>query len=312
MDSAHRRLRRTLRSAQLLTLVFLAAALCGQTRFTVDRTGPAWTFDAAWKDADKQARTASWSLPAKAIQKDLDEKISFPTVAANHAVAAELRAYAKTVKGAKLTVKESKQGLRLSASGRDRGRVRDVLKAAEDRQTLALDSWMGANGFIRTRKDEISFDHARLAAEYAADVAPLADALGRGKLDERAFAERALHFVQSIPYEKHLKSGGDAGYRRPLALLARNRGDCDSKAVLYLALMEAAFPDLAKVVVYIPDHAFVGLGLEKMDHESTFKRDGQEWLFAEAVGPALVGLGEAAGRSKRGVNFGGGEIHAVP
>lgn len=295
----------------MLLALLITVAWAGQTRAESLRKGTVWTFDVTWKDAVGERRRATWSQPAEPVAADLAQKVRFPTVEANDAVAADLRAWARTLKAVDLTVKETRRGIEVRASGRDRDRVRTVLNEAEERQRLAMDHWMGEHGFLRTRKDEISFDHAAIAGEAAGELGALADALGRATLDARAYTEVALSFVQSIPYEKHLKNGGDAGYRRPLALLARNRGDCDSKTVLFLGLLEAAFPDLPKAIVTIPEHAFAAVGLPEAPGDHAFTRDGISWLFAEPVGPALAPLGQAAGRSKRAVRLGGGEVRPV-
>jgi hypothetical protein len=102
--------------------------------------------------------------------------------------------------------------------------------------------------------------------------------------------------VQSIPYEKAKKRDR---YRRPLSLLGRNRGDCDSKSTLFLALMHQAWPELPLAMVYIPEHAFVALGIEPEQGESKLREDGQVWLLAEPVGPRMAPLGELGKRSKR-------------
>jgi hypothetical protein len=122
--------------------------------------------------------------------------------------------------------------------------------------------------------------------------------------------EKALSFVQSIPYEARKKKGGDPGYRRPLALLSRNRGDCDSKSVLFLAVVRAGLPDVALSVIYVPEHALTGVAMPAESGDRSFKADGIEFLYAEPVGPALHGLGEPADANKKAGKK--GEVRIVP
>ena len=165
--------------------------------------------------------------------------------------------------------------------------MRDTQAAADE----ALDAWMADNGWTR-HKRKLLPDHAGLVEDYSDDVRPVAEALSQGldltdDADRRAFADRTLSMVQGIPYEKR-KGGGDKGYRRPLAVLAKKRGDCDSKTVLYLAILRAAMPRLDAAVVYIPRHTFGAVGLPAESGEVCVRVDGEKLVMVEPVGPALV------------------------
>jgi len=94
-------------------------------------------------------------------------------------------------------------------------------------------------------------------------------------------------------------------------LLAKNRGDCDSKATLYLALLKAAHPSLDSAFIYINGHAFVGLGLKPREGDMTFNADGRTWVIAEPVGPALAPLGDADKKSKEKARKGKIKIRRV-
>jgi len=137
-----------------------------------------------------------------------------------------------------------------------------------------------ANGLIRPA-------HARLASEYAARVAPVAEALARPLESDELFASRALAFVQAIPYERRSDAGDT--YRRPLAVLDGDRGDCDSKAVLYLALMRAHLPSVSTALLYIPGHLYVGLDV--VGDGTRVSLGGRSYLVAEPAGPGMLPLG---------------------
>jgi hypothetical protein len=148
-----------------------------------------------------------------------------------------------------------------------------------------------------------------VARDYADDVRPVAVALGMVGADPRDGIATALGFVQSIRYEKKGRRV-DAGFRRPLALLAADKGDCDGKTTLFLALVAAAWPDLPTAMVYIPRHAFAGVAVEPGRGESTFTRDHVRYVLAEPVGPALEPLGEGSRPSQQRVSL--GLIEVVP
>ena len=75
--------------------------------------------------------------------------------------------------------------------------------------------------------------------------------------------------------------------------------------------MRAVLPDLPVAVVLIPNHAFVAVGIDAAPGELHFKRDGQVFVVAEPVGPAVVGLGKASGKSKSRVRLGLIDVHTV-
>ena len=258
-------------------------------------------FEMTFTDETGHERTVRFSLSKNAVAADLDTPLGFPY---EDAVAAQVKAarrHAATCDGVKVKVRGRSKGISVSVSGTDRRAMRRALKETNEAAEEGLEAFIERRRWTRHR-GKLLPDHARLAHDYSDDLVPLADVLSRDfDLDteegRRGFALHTLRFVQAIPYEKR-KGGGDKGYRRPLAVLARNKGDCDSKSVLYLAILRAALPDLAAAVVYIPQHTFVAIGLERADGELTVKVDGQRLVIAEPVGPATTALGDGAKRSR--------------
>jgi hypothetical protein len=219
-------------------------------------------------------------------------------------VGQEVRAFAKKQKKKGVTMKvKVDKGVLISASGPPK-ETKAALKQAEEIRDRATDRWLDKNDFMRLKSGDVSFDHASLADAYASDLAPVAKALRKGTKSDREFVARALSFVQSIPYEKRKMKGGDPGYRRPLALLFRNRGDCDSKAVLFLGIVHAELPKLPLAMVYVPGHALTGVGLDKEKGDKLFKTDGVKFIYAEPVGPALHGLGQPDPSNKKSAKKG--------
>jgi hypothetical protein len=269
-----------------------------------------WSFQGTFHLPDGRPQTVAFELPARSIEADFEAGTRVPLDEAWDSVARDLRAWGAARKGPDLTVKRIPGGLQLGASGRDRAKVKETLRAAEAERDALWDAWLARHEAIEIRDGEIAPDYARIAAGSAAALGPVAAALGAETLDARAYAERALAFVQSIPYEAKLKRGGDAGFRQPLAVLGRNRADCDGKAVLFLALVRAAHPALGSAVLVIPDHALAGLALEPMKGDRDIKADGVRYVLAEPVGPAVEPLGSASGRSRR--KAGGADVLVLP
>jgi hypothetical protein len=268
-----------------------------QRGFDLVKGETTWDFSYRWRDGGDGAQQVAFSLPASAMAADQDEVTWLQRRELNEEVAKAIRQWGKGQGDVTITAKVEKGGIQIGASG-PAGDARSALKEAAEVRDRATDEWLAANDFFRMEGGDISFDHAALVSEYADELAPVAKALREGTTSDRAFVERALSFVQSIPYEARKKNGGDPGYRRPLALLSRNRGDCDSKAVLFLGIVKAELPRVPLAVVYVPGHALTGVGLEADGDDREFKVDGQRFVYAEPVGPALFPLGEPAKENK--------------
>jgi hypothetical protein len=197
----------------------------------------------------------------------------------------------------------------ISGRAKSRKKLKKAQAGLKGVQRKALKQYMREHGFTKL-KGKIIPNHAQHAYRYADDLAPLAVALGAEDLQRRVFAKRALSFVQTIPYEKG-RNGRDKGFRLPMSLLAKNKGDCDSKATLYLALMKAAHPGLDTAFIYIKGHAFVGLGLKPQKDDVVFEADGRRWVLAEPVGPAVAPLGQGDAKSERKAKRGKIDIRRV-
>ena len=298
-----------------VTLFFLLAlptAHAGPRSQTLQVTeGPkVWTFAYTWRDGAGSKESTQFKLSAGPLQADLTEPTWLPRRELNTHMAKAVRAWAKTLpKHTKVKAEVGGGGLNLQVTG-PRKSAKSALKEADQVADDAADVWLAANDFTTLKGGDVSFDHAKLADLYADDLAPIAAAFKAETRSQRAFIDRTLSFVQAIPYEARKKKGGDPGYRRPLALLKRNRGDCDSKAVLFLGILKAAYPNLDLAVVYVPGHALVGVGVEPEKGDRSFRSDGERYVYAEPVGPALHPLGEPAKENRRAACK--GEVRPVP
>ena len=286
--------------AVLMALSLSAAA--DQRKFDVEEGHREWSFDVRWSDGEGERHRAQFDLPAGTIQTDLDTPLKFKHKEAAQYAARAVRRYGDTLPNVKVKAKVSDSGqLTISVKAKKRSRGQEVLARATEIRDEATAEYLTQHGYTRL-DGAIVADHALHAATYADDVAPVVAALGGPTPDPRDFAEVALSFVQSIPYQSRAKDNN--AYRRPLKVLARNKGDCDSKSTLFLALMRSAYPDLPLSVVYIPGHAFTGLGIEPEAGDIKFREDGQTWVVAEPVGPAMFAVGETTDKSKRRARWG--------
>lgn len=289
----------------MLTALLLSSALADQTTFNIDKGGGEWDFTVAWTDARDKKHRAAFSLPAEEVKADLEEPLRFKPKEARKAMVKAVNQWGKQKKGPKVTAKlNSSGGVTYEVTGKDREKREKALAQAHEVGDKALEKYLKRNGFTRNSEGTIIPDWAGHVNAYSDDLMPVVRALGGPTRDPQVFGNKALSFVQSIPYEK--ASLRRDRYRRPLSLLGRNRGDCDSKVVLYLSLMKAAYPKLDSGIVQIKGHAYGAL--DTSGEGRTIKVGKERWLVVEPVGPAVVPMGVLGKRSKRKSRMGRYEV----
>ncbi len=252
----------------------------------------------------------TFALPTRSVEADRDALTILPRPDLYRAMAAAVGQWAKTLpSGTTVTAKASDEDFSLSARGPKESAQGAMDEASRVAQAAEV-QWLADHDATTLENGSIAYDHAALAAKYASEVRPIAEALRKGTGDVRGYVERALAFVQAIPYEPRPSREIDAGYRRPLGVIARNEGDCDSKSVLFLALVRAAYPDVPLAFIYVPNHALVGVGLPERGDDRSFVVDGVQYLYAEPVGPGLRAFGQPTPEDHNAARK--GEIRIVP
>lgn len=269
-------------------LGFLAAvAYAGDRSREVEDLGDVRRFRYAIDDM-----AVSFELPIQAITRDLALSGAHPLKELVEARAQAVRIWAEARPAgerAVVTIDVQVDGAKLKfdvLSTGGPGSADAALVVAQQVSGEARASFLQTHGY-EDADGLIRPAHARLVAEYPSVVKPIADALGKPLEEPEAFAARALSFVQAIPYERRSDAGDS--YRRPLAILDGDRGDCDSKAVLYLALVKEAFPEVSAALFYIPGHLYVGLDLKGQG--TRVDSGGHSYLVAEPAGPGMLPLG---------------------
>jgi len=137
------------------------------------------------------------------------------------------------------------------------------------------------------------------AAAASATQAPLR-AVGRAlddvpdvANDDRAKIALALGFFQEIPYTllgDKKRRGGD--FLPAPALLAQNRGDCDSKAVALAAVLRTYTPWRRLAVVTMPEHAILAVDIIAQEGDWTVRSGARQYVALEVAGPTLAPLGQ--------------------
>jgi hypothetical protein len=156
--------------------------------------------------------------------------------------------------------------------------------------------YLEARYYTFNRSKKIQVDYGRIARESLPDIKPLASAWARQHAlpPSRKALNQLLGFFQSIPYStlERRNSSDEAGFAVPVALLSRNRGDCDTKSVGMAAMVHALAPDIPIIMVLTKDHALLGFAIEPARGDETLEFNGRTYVLAEPVGPALTRLGK--------------------
>jgi hypothetical protein len=102
---------------------------------------------------------------------------------------------------------------------------------------------------------------------------------------ERAFAEKALAFVQGFTYDRDLE-GSD--FVNLVTAISEGRGDCDSRSMLLAMILEQADIPAAMMVSRNHSHA---MGLADIPgNGARFESGGKKWLVAETTDKVGIGL----------------------
>lgn len=291
----------------LFLLLLSPSAVAEPLRRTLKPAGEVVQMDASWKDTDGDRQHIVADLPAEAMRAAHAGAVVFDLDPVYDQTAKALRGWAKR-EGHNVKVKSSKHGISLSIQASSRSRAKAILKEAEQVRDTALDKALARHLMRRLQSGGVTADHVAIATAASDELTDVARALAGKSDDPRVFADRAIGFVQSIPY----KAGGNKGLKQPLRVLDQNRGDCDSKSTLFLALMRAAHPEVPAAMVYIPGHAFIALGLPPREGDDTAKVAGRTWVLAEPVGPRMERVGWAAGKHRRKMKRKGELIEMPP
>jgi hypothetical protein len=280
-------------------------------QFATRQSGNWQQFGYRYQDARGNPYTLSFSLNADDISRGSTEFAAWNDAEARQTAFNAVAAKAQALSGQRFSVGVSprEKGFEVRISGYGPA----VNQQAGDAVSAQLnDTYYQALGvyarqrFYLTRKESnatvIQPDHARLAGRYTAAMAPVAQAImnqlaGQGvnvAQNQRAFINAALLWLQNIPYDdlQDRYTSNGAGFQTPYGLLLANKGDCDTKATALAALLRAAYPGLPMAMVYIPEHAFLGIGIPRTNRDFGLQTASGTYVLADPTGPGLAPLGD--------------------
>jgi hypothetical protein len=277
-----------------------------QLSFNKSKKNKEMYFNYTWSDHQEKTSDISFSLPFRQLNKQNHKKF-IPNLAQQY-VYIEMHKAAKKIdpKEARVHIQRRGQDIHIQVTSRSNKLLDKWQRSMNQGQQKALDQYLQDNYYNHFRsylgQKAIKPDHLRYVSENTAALLPVAQAMFE-KLPinskTRAYIHLVLSWVQSIPYNelKNRLTSNGAGYLPPLSVIANNQGDCDSKTVLMASLVRSLFPDVKMTMVFLPNHALLGIALPFRKNGQTLNIDGMDYLLMEPTGPSKIPLGEISNRS---------------
>lgn len=289
--------------------LFCTQAVAQQLDFQKQQSDTGLTLSYRWRDLHKSEHQIAFTLNTDRIFNQFRHLKSFqPQIAQRHImVALQKAAQQVDPRQARIKIARIGQDIRVEIRGASALLQQKWEQTFSQLRQTAFDEYLAANYYARFTsflgQEGIKPDHARYAAESTDVLLPAAQAIYELLEDDsqpRAYVNLLMGYLQSIPYnrlENRIESNG-AGFLPPASVLINNMGDCDSKTTLAVAMLHSMLPQVATVIIYLPDHALLGLLLPHREQDATLELDGVRYLLAEPTGPALLPIGEIAETSQ--------------
>ena len=249
-----------------------------------------------WRDHERREHTTAFTLTKQAIREAEASFVEFSIEAMWWHLEHELKdEVAKFGNGATIEFQRAGDSLKWAISTRDAKQADALSARLVQRYNAAEKSYLAQH--VRRRVDErrIMVDYAGATQAQQGAMRAVARALGDTPgidNNDRARIGLALAFFQEIPYallEDKKRRGGD--FLPAPALLAQNRGDCDSKAVALAAVLRTYAPWRKLAMITMPGHALLGVDMPAQPGERTIRVQARQWVAVEAAGPAMAEIG---------------------
>jgi hypothetical protein len=296
-----------------LTIAFMSvhlSSIAQQLSFNKSKQNKEMHFNYTWSNHQDQTTDLAFTLPLRQLNSQNHKKF-IPDLAQQYVYIEMLKAARKIdPKEARVQIQHRGQDIHIQVTSRSSNLIDKWQRTMNQSQEKALDRYLKDNYYSHFRsylgQKAVKPDHLRYISENTAALLPIAQAV-YDKLptnsETRAYVNLVLSWVQSIPYNelKNRLTSNGAGYLPPLSVVANNQGDCDSKTVLMASLIRSLIPDVKMTMVFLPNHALLGIVLPFRTNEQTLDIDGMDYLLMEPTGPAKIPLGEIANSSARNI-----------
>lgn len=303
-------------------LFFSATAGAEQLKFKKAQSESGVLFSYEWLDMESTRQSISFELPHTAIKAAPTQQANYRPKIAQRYVTVALMEAAKKVnpKEARVKIIPKRDSIDIQVKGANEDKVEAILSNLKAVQQEAYNAYLDEHYFTRFttlfNQKAIKPDHTRYAAESVKPLVAASQAFYEkvnAQSDSRAYFSLILSWLQSIPYdtlEDRVVSNG-SGYAPPINVLMQNVGDCDSKAVLASSMVRAFLPSTKMIMVFLPNHALLGIALTPMVGDRTIVHDGETYVLYDPTGPALIPFGQVSEDTERYIVTGRYQVEAV-
>ncbi|MDU0114178.1 hypothetical protein RT723_14480 [Psychrosphaera aquimarina] len=70
------------------------------------------------------------------------------------------------------------------------------------------------------------------------------------------------------------------------------------------SILKAMYPRLRVAIIYVPEHALIGLNVSHLSTDYKLQIDGLDYTLAEPTGPRMIKFSEISERSKKFIESG--------
>lgn len=287
------------RLALVLSILWSGVAEAQQLDFSrVTRSGDE-RLNYRWRDLERREQATAFTLTRHDIRNAETSFKDFSLDGMWDDIATNLRdETARFGNGAQIEIRRTGDRLSWIVKARDPASQEALVRSLNERFTRSQKAYLARH--LRQRLDEgrIMVDFAAATRALQEPMRTVAKALGATPGiadDDRARVALALAFFQQVPYAALGDAGRRGGDFLPgPALLAQNRGDCDSKAVALAAVLRTYTPWRKLAVIVMPGHAVLGVDLPARPGERTVRAQARQYVALEPAGPAMAPLGDVA------------------
>lgn len=294
----------------LAGLVVSSVSQSEQLKFNKRQTETGVALSYEWLDGDNNLQSIAFEIPSEALSEAPTQQPNYKPKIAQRYVTVALMEEAKKInpKDARVKISPKRESIDIEVRGANEAQVEKILSDLKAVQQREYNEYLHAHYFTRFttlfNQQAIKPDHARYAVESVKPLVAASQAFYEkldSDSDSRAYFSLLLGWIQSIPYdtlEDRVVSNG-SGYAPPVSVLMQNLGDCDSKAVLTSAMVRAFLPSTKMIMVFLPNHALLGIALTPLVDDRTIEYDGDTYVLYDPTGPALIPFGQVSEDTER-------------
>lgn len=307
----------------LLSSCLLSSVAYGeQLKYKKTKTETGTQFSYEWLDSNNARQSISFELPKSAIKAAPTRQANYKPKIAQRYVTVALMEEAKKInpKDARVKITPKRDSIDIKVRGANEDVVDEILDNLQAVQQREYDKYLHDHYFTRFttlfNQQAIKPDHVRYVSESVKPLVAASQAFYekvQADSDYRAYFSLLLSWLQSIPYdtlEDRVVSNG-SGYAPPVTVLTQNLGDCDSKAVLASSMVRAFLPSTKMIIVFLPNHALLGIGLTAKADDTTIEHEGDTYVLYDPTGPALLPFGQVSEDTERYIVTGRYQIESV-